>query len=554
MPPNKFSRQEFKVRIRFLESGVTLQDEVVAITASYALNSIPVATATIASGMNVEKQRESKIHDAMDQFILREKIEIWLYVDPERGTDETGIYGMSRKWCKVFEGYYCGSGYQRTHASANFTLQFFHWLDDLACSSAINGSWHPGVPHDLAQAADGDIAVGSGGGGLSNFTPVTDPTRSIFNIGNIQSDLWENVLKKVFDGLAERDIGEQKPGASDGDEEAKGNNAAARAALKKMPGEAPKPAKLPFLSGGLSDITLSLGAMTAISNMAKTGLSYSSFWSKLIGEFGPEFLFAVSPSATFANVIPHYGGIRKEWVRIKGDEYNYASFNHSISSLIESIEIRFAQNSTSGGWPVGGGFPSLSYYKPLSRFPQRNTKHRGQVIVKDPPAWITNTIPSAVYGPWSSGVQGTPSDQGEGKSAPPDEAQRPADTDKNLQGAPTVNAYAKQWYQTAVLSQRVGELSGKLRFDIAPGSIVRIDVPNKDIELDYNDMQKHKYALVTQVAFSINAQQPSAGTSFMLTNIRTKKENNDSQLTNPVPPLYPASDWKGGPLVKEAMP
>lgn len=544
-------RTKFKIKIEFLESGITLQDEVVAISCAFALNSLPVANATIACGKNVKTNEPSKIHGALEQFIIREAVRISLYVDAERvdGGDEiVGIYGMNKNWSVIFEGYYAGVGYQRAYNSANYTLQFFHWLDDLACSSALNGSWHPGVPHDLAQAAETDHALGGGGGGFSSFIPLADPQRQIITPPNIKKDLWEEVIKKLYENLACRELGEQLGGPSNCDDVNKANNAAAKKALEKIPGEAPEKSKLALKIDGLNDDTLEWAAITAISKIIANNISYSSFWSKLIGEFATEFMFAVSPAATYANVIPYFGGLNKEWVVLKAEEYSYSSFSHTLSTFLNSIEIRFSQSNTSSVWPSGGVTPSVSYYRPLARYPAE-PEARGQVVVKEPPLWVSNTIPSALYGPLSTGIQKKPSDSAEGDDSTPGATKKPAETEQDLHGSEIVQNYAEHWYKTEILNQRRGELSGKLRFDIAPGSIVKIETPAEKIDLE----PEEKYGVVVQVSFIIDAQKNQAGTSFALSNLRTTTENANPLLTAEKPPLYEEA-WRGGPLVKEANP
>lgn len=552
----KFARRaEFDIMIVFKESGVTYRDEVVSFSGSYALNSIPVGVATIAAGREMRSASPSQIHETLQTLKLREAVEVRLKVTLDQ--PDTGINGMNGQWCVVFEGYYAGCGYQRTHESANYTLRFTHWLDDLACSSALNGSWHPGVPHDLAQSAECDIALMAGGGGISTITPTLDPYFKIINKGNITTDLWGKVLKPLLDALAARAVGTQEPGGSNNAADDKSNNAAAIAALKKMPGDSPNPAALPFDVEDQNDNTLALAMVMALDKIIKTGLAYSSFWSKLIGEFGPEFLFGISPAATFANVIPYFGGISRPWITIKGSEYNYASFNNSLVSLIGAVELRFSQRSTSG-IDIGGDGDNnqLSFYPPLARFPpKKDIGHRGQIIIKDPPAWITNNVPIAVYGPLASGVQGTPTDMvQQGNGAPPNDIQRPAGEEKKLAASKIVQAYAEHLYKTEVLAQRRGELSGKLRFDIAPGSIVKIDAPDSEIIPAGQELNVKFYGMVTQVSFVINAETHSAGTAFVLTNLRTEAENNNTQLVSDTAPTYPAERWNGGPLVKEARP
>jgi hypothetical protein len=114
--------------------------------------------------------------------------------------------------------------------------------------------------------------------------------------------------------------------------------------------------------------------------------------------------------------------------------------------------------------------------------------------------------------------------------------------------------FACHWYKSAILGQRYGELSGKLRFDIAPGSIVKVKPPINEIGKSNTPM----YGAVVQVSFVINAEQHTAGTSFALSHVRTEKENDIKNTTSKkhyvgtVAPIYkdepPGSPWPGGPL------
>jgi len=115
---------------------------------------------------------------------------------------------------------------------------------------------------------------------------------------------------------------------------------------------------------------------------------------------------------------------------------------------------------------------------------------------------------------------------------------------------------ACHWYKSSILGQRYGELSGKLRFDIAPGSIVKVEPPVTAIEGEKTAM----YGAVVQVSFVINSEQHTAGTSFAFSHLRTEKENDignahsKRHFVGTVAPLYkkeePGSPWPGGPLAE----
>ena len=99
---------------------------------------------------------------------------------------------------------------------------------------------------------------------------------------------------------------------------------------------------------------------------------------------------------------------------------------------------------------------------------------------------------------------------------------------------------------------RYGELSGILRFDIAPGSILKIDTPTAENRLT-GIGKNFVVATVTSVSFVIDSERGIAGTSFGLGHIRQPNEETKEKFTTAGPPMYsknPAAPtaWYGGPL------
>ena len=542
-----FVRTAFELEAVFTHAAggkpTTFRD-IVSISATFALNAIPIATLVVAYGNEVQSGEPATIHEALTKLKPRDKVKVTLTITSNDG-DKTAM--PSGKGV-IFEGYYAGSGYQRSNTSASYTLHLIHWLDDLNCSSMINGNWHPGVPHDLAQAANMDVALMRGNSGFTSATSIIDPIHEVITKGNMEEDLWNLVLKPVFEEIATFPHPSMQASDRDANPDTNGNNAAAISALKRMPGTASKPATLPLFLGGINELAIEGGVRDHITLMATNNMAYSSFWSKLIGEFAPAFFFAVSPCAESANVIPFFGGLSKEWKVIDGREYTHANFNSSLYSLIESIEIRYRQTGGSN-WITGGVTDSVSYYFPWGRFPLENTDLRGQIIVKDPPGWLAAALPSYILAAGSTGMGprgGDTSCPGVGSKEPAAGVERAAEIEKNIAKSHIPDLICEHWYKTEILSQRYGELSGKLRFDIAPGSMVKIIEPSFS---PANEIAV--YAAVTHVSFLINAEQHTAGTSLTLVNLRTELENKDTKLyTSPAPPLYQKSTWLGSPLAE----
>jgi hypothetical protein len=487
---------------------------------------------------------------------------VWLTINSAGGkTQKPIIDGMEDGRYVIFEGYYAGVGYQRSHASASYTINLLHWLDDLNCSTMLNGFWMPGAPHDLAVGAGAHAVIttsgGQGAAGGQTYVNIA-PKFGLKGDGNyitpdrISEDFWGKTVKPIFNQVCEwphvnncaRGVG--AGGAAGGTAP---TNARAKSALEKMPGKAPTPAKLPLIGttgGNHWTQTVDKG----LSQMLLNGIGYSTFWSTLIGEIGAAFFCAVSPGVEYANVIPFFAGLRKEWRTITGEEYNYATINTNANILYQSVNIFFRPTNSSGAAQGEPAARTLGYCRPWGRFPE-NPKTDGQIIIRDAPPWLANAAPGGLYTqvctlPPCGDTHVNHSGTGPQGDAPIDGN----DGERRIGSGGILDKIAKQWFQTTVLAQRTGELSGKLRFDIAPGSIVKVEAPASALGQE----KENFFAAVTQVSYLIDAERHVAGTSFGFHSLRTEEENKDDDLTSDTPPLY-AEPWSGGPLaISEAAP
>jgi hypothetical protein len=90
--------------------------------------------------------------------------------------------------------------------------------------------------------------------------------------------------------------------------------------------------------------------------------------------------------------------------------------------------------------------------------------------------------------------------------------------------------WAEEVYIKNALRGRTQTVSGRLRFDIAPGSIVRVTsaqesvLPDEDAPARIDNLGFDTFGEVARVSIVINAEAPSASTSFLLTNVRTHSE------------------------------
>lgn len=545
-----YSRFRVKVEI----DGTTFEDEVVSVSATYALNDIPTATATIACGVNMTTSAASKIHSAMNTLKPRMPATIDVTIETPHGR----INKSPPETHRVFEGYYIGIGIQRAENNANFILHFVHWLDDLNCGSILNGNWYPGASADMAQTAlYGALSNAPGSGARKDgfAVPLADPTLDLITLRNMTSDLWGSVLKPILLALSNK----RHPMSQGRCIGADNNNKIVQLALDKIPNGAPTQVPLKLKIPAIDATLIGLTAQAGISKMLTNGLAYNTMWSKLVGELAAGFLFAVSPAATCANVIPFFGGLQisangTAWRTIRLNDYNYANFNSSQRQLLESINVYYpyvSNSNVAAGREAGA--PMRSYCPPVAKYPDlpavAGGRAEGVIMVRELPTWLHNNTEVSGYAHEALMPEIDTHDPGKGSSTPTGGVTvRPPITVSQHKGIAT--QYCEHWFKTEILNQRYGEFSGKLRFDIAPGSMLAIEVPPEPPPVNPMSTGRepsHMYASVTKVSYVINAEQHKAGTSFVLSNLRTEAENNILTLVSPKPPLY-NEPWYGGPL------
>ena len=550
MSEEPYVSAKFKVwAIVTTDSGNITFDDVVSVSASFALNTIPTAALVVAVGTNAITNEPATIHAAQSRIKPRDRVIVKLRVTHGAGDDTKFPDGTYT----IFDGFFVGIGYQRSQNHANFVLNLTHWIDDLNNSSAVNGNWFPSVPFDYAQSAVYDKI-----GAVEAYEPTPTVADEFATPAFVQEDLWELVIKKLFVTLA------GYPGglvAESGTHV--GTNDAALAALDRMPGAGVAYyKKLGFKIEEIGGTNLADSFGEYFTKTIGTSFAQNTFWAKLVAEYAAQFFFSISPAVDWAMPIPFCAGLR--WFDggklIKADEYNYANFNANTPQLIRSVEIAYAATEMNG-LPMpdpdyAPGEPPRSYYHPCGVYPPavadalgRKQLDNGLRLFKMPPNWANNiegSVLTALAGTNDAASTTDPAD-GAGSGRPATVNSPTAAADAIIT---SVHLFAQHWYVTEVLQQRYGELSGALRFDIAPGSIVKIMTPARDTTLNVTPENPAEYvvASVVSVSYVINAERATAGTSFAIAHTKIASElRPDSIYAVNTPPLYKEA-WHGGPL------
>jgi hypothetical protein len=534
-----------KIRLR-AQIGEFNFDDVVQYASSWAINSIPTASIMVAVGRNVKTQKLAKIHEAVKTLTADTLAEVFLtttVVDINRAT--AGV--PNGKEIKIFSGKLSGTGWQRTENGAHFTIHMLHWLAALNHSSSVSASLHPGSPADLTYPAVYPSI------GLRNTTPnsstlpswVPNLTSSSVNTGSF-TDMWGKILLPWMETIANDDPYDRAQNTGNG----KGDPDALDALSRMAPNPEGQPLELDLR--GVSGAVLADGLRTALVNEIGGSWINTTLWGKLVGEWSPAYWFSVIPRVEDALIVPFTGGLAgKQWAVIGDEDYANADLNAQLHQVLKAVGI-VHPIGTSSSFDLGAGLPQVSrsgflgFYRP-------ETVTKGMVLLKDAPKWLSD--PAVVhmlsfYAEDANRTLGTNTAMDEAGTGGEQNPKRDIGNDiSQLKGL--ASAYAHQWYVLEALKGRTGEIAGKLRFDIAPGSNVLViaggarNIPQADA------VTEDIYATVTQVAYVINAEAQQAGTAFSLAHIRTAKENSDPGTSVEKPPLY-KNAWPGAKLVPAA--
>ena len=103
--------------------------------------------------------------------------------------------------------------------------------------------------------------------------------------------------------------------------------------------------------------------------------------------------------------------------------------------------------------------------------------------------------------------------------------------------SPVINGFAQQWFVIEMLKARQGELTGKLRFDIAPLSTVKIESARENF-VPGDALGAPLYGTVLRVTIAIDAERRTAGSGYTIAHIRSEAENSDGRTSVDKPPMY----------------
>lgn len=524
---------------------------VASFSMNYALNSIPTATAAIPLGRDARTGKPSAVYDVAKD--LKQMAPVVVKLSGSLGDwSPAGINASKQQFPAgeyvIFTGYVSGVSYRRSNGSISLIINFVNTLIDLALSSCGSRDAVPGAPHDLMlpifyQASGAKKFIDA----ASRFTSEL-PTA----MNSDMSTALLSVLKKISqDNLLQATAAwcDSTPPP-----ELRNNLLANTRALQALDGvlEWKGFANLTAAAGVPGYVTkypleVDLNAKTSLAkslgNRLNASFAGTSMWHALIGSLIPDIGLSVVPLTDSALLVPAFEMSKEAGAVIWTSDV--ADMQLAVRSQRPLFGVGVMHEQHMGTLPaqekqcVGG-----SYTASLDGVVD------GMWLFVPAPDWLSawDSIDSnAINGNGSVNnlmTQVVNTTVGSDNRAVQENAEVDVANWNDVS-----NKYAQMIYAANALQGREGTLTGKLRFDIAPGSTVVIKANAAMKTAGIDDLATDIYGFVNRVTVSISAQDSSATTSFNLANLRTAEENELSRFSMLSHPFYGLKYFNYAPLV-----
>ena len=524
--------------------GIEKPFAVMQYSSTFAKNEIPTATCVLGTGHSLSKNNKVSVPEQLAENIdgaVLTKAKVFLKFGPKSKWEPGPLSSdWPREYECVFEGYYAGLSYARVGPQIQMSINLVHRLVDLTFGSLMTGWQHPSNPSNFLTPAiapmmggtDGDCHEANAGaeGTWSSSSFLQD---SVEQFG--ESDFGHAILQTLL-CMSAQDVfrlncGEPPPPRQP--------NEAAAEVFHNMTSK----------TGGLrspmntSDFLFSIGIYMGKIIDDSGGLTY---WDYLVGKICPDFYMAViplpsvksSPDNAYAYLTADTPGLNKEYKTLYLGDYTNFSFKARMWKPLYAVGVMSVgdnlsgaempnnkQKPTAGGLCLGGVFP-------LPGDPALD-KQLGQYLLIYQPNWLQyiNFSTGAVRDFGDTGQAAHDAINGDSEKSLPAPDKEPADLNEDR--TKILDMYAKMYYVHNAINGRGGTFDSKFRFDISPGTILKLDKgldPAKAAqESRYKELPSTVYVQVSRVTHNVSAEAPMAKTSFDCVHLRTEKENDMGQ-------------------------
>lgn len=507
--------------------------DIAGMSVTYMLDDIPTAEIYPTVGREPVNNKEAM---AVDKLLAAQPFTpIKLYAKFESSkdnpSDDPGFpYDADTL---LFDGYVTGVTYKTSRNPAggwvNLTVGAMGWLAGMRGTSA--------------QTAKATV---KGPGGFAETANLNNGKIALFNAKQafatdglgIVTDFWLDFIKPFFYEIAETpSVWGDTP------------NDSALSALGKMDNEKvfsdDATNSLPLrIAEEAKDINIVREVFgQAISNQIYTMWRGADLWSALTG-LASEFQFSIVPLISTASCVPAYAALNGNAHRyITTNDYSDISIEvQTPMKIVKLVVVGSMISSSFAPTPISSGIIGLHSAESAWADPELGA--RGQTIVRGAPQWLCAANPIGKI---------TRDSVGSDRLLIPDAVNPTANVKEpevdyqtyynNYYTSDLGDRYAKTLAQPMLFADRRGTINGRFRLDIAPGSLVKLQVID-DLFSERGAAEKALYGQVRAVGLNLTAGKDgasgTASTTFMLGSVRTATEHEapGTALTAARHPMY----------------
>lgn len=545
--------------------------DVVAFSSSFAINTIPTATLSIAVGVQANNLGNTpvfaSVHTLQQELSTRAKVRVYMNslvlssLGVQRagaGADGVAVGPLQHIGVPgdgsdlvIFEGNVTGVGRAISAAgTAVATVHLEHWLANLNYASALSASSDPGNPSDMVfsavHRARGTTADASG----LDVDPVSwvpMVAKSFVTQASLR-DVWGEVLYKWMQVVVTSDpFLTELAGAGIS---TAGDTAPILDAIARLKPD--NPAGMPLelaTDDGTNSAAIMAGIRDSLRTQTGTNWINTTLWGKLIGEWAPEYFFSVIPRVEDGLIVPFTGPLTGDpWAVIGNEDYVFVKTDAHIPQLLRGVGIVHPTTSASGFNQTSVGSVNVNYGGFAGYYASQSTRV-GMVLIKAAPRWLSKERAWQMSGA-AEGANGVVATALDGADIPvgvdPDHVAEAAAT---MSTRNFMSRYAQQWHAMELLKGRTGEIACKLRFDICPGSNIMLESDSvAAASINGTAFLQQLFATVMQVNYIFDIESQRAGTSYILSHIHSEAEHKSTtDIVTDRPPLY-VTAWRGAAM------
>ena len=515
-------------------------------TSGAGINEIPKASCLVAVGRDARQiHKLSALTQYADKLLRLRRAKVVATIQGEWSPTGGSWEGTQT----IFDGYFVGLGWRQASGDMQPVISLVHWLITLSFSSTLSATQNTANPASLvAPAVTPTIGFGLGGN-ASVFASQEAGDLTIAEL--VPQDLWA-ALKTLYCALTTRDQFRLTCATDDFFVSPTQQNTRAQEALSRIEGPGLNCQKEYEFARPLK---MDVGSLTMIAERIARGIvgettrayAQTDFWSNLVANHCAAFSMCVIPMIDRALVVADTPTFRTPWKKITPDDFEYLESSGMLTRPLRGVGI-YGDYGSMFGLAIQAN-PEDPVCIGGQYFSDAEEDQDGTLLVQPAPLWLQGLTHTGDSGKFSgSGRTRLPNAASPGGGEKPE----PGQLSETLQGINTLyNRYAESVFQRTSLRSRIATISGKLRFDIAPGTILQIDPKPEPYAGERDSLATPLIGQVFRVTTSINAESKAAVTTLQLSHVRTEKENEASQTSSEYHPLYGEDVYSGAPMIPE---